>query len=202
MQLLLKLTLVLCLVAPTTPRGINPKQHPGFIPLGTAVLTKGETKSYKNLRKIGDIENLAICKNEYIEATPLNAKIRGGGVRFMVKVSVAENAPYGEYYAPVYYSKETDKHGKSYEDVGEIKIIVQETKLTPKHPLATKIFRKALGITVVVLFGIVGVAMVLYVLIRIVRGTEELDIEEEGVEIEEDDEEENTDDSMEESEKS
>jgi len=190
MQLLLKLTLILCFVTPTASRGINQKPHPDFIPLGTAVLTRGETKSYKNLRKIGgDIEYLALCKNEYIQVEPLNAtKRKGGAIRFMLKISVAENTPYGEYYAPVYYSTYTDKHEKVHEDVGEVKIIVQETSPTPKHPLAAKILRQALGIIIVALCCIVGLAMVLYVVIRIVRGSQELDIE-----AEEDDEE-NTND--------
>ena len=195
MQLMLKLTLILCLFAPTTPRGINPKQHPGFIPLGTAVLTRGETKSYKKLRKIGDIENLAACKNEYIAVEPVKPrKSKKGIIRFMVEISAAEETPYGEYYAPVYYSTYTDKHGEVREDVGEIKIIVQETKPTPKHPRATKIFHKVLGITIIVLFCIVGLAMVFYVLVRIAKGTEESDIEAEEMEIEEDDTEKNTDD--------
>jgi len=167
--------------------------------LGTAVLTRGETKNYKHLRRVGDIEYLASCKSEYIEVEPLNAKSKGGAIRFMLKISAAENTPYGEYYAPVYFSTYTDKHGKVHEDVGEIKIIVQETKPTPKHPLAAKIFRQTLGIIIVVLCCIVGLAMVSYVVIRIIRGTEELDIEEEEieeeeVEIEGEDEEESADD--------
>jgi len=190
MQLLLKLTLILCFVAPTTPRGINQKQHPGFVPLGTAVLTRGETESYKNLRKIGDIENLAICKNEYIEVEPFNAQyMRGkkssGIIIFMAKISVAENAPYGEYYAPVYYSTYTDENGRVHEDVGEIKIIVKEAETTPKYESVIKAFRNALGIIIVVLFGIVGLSMALYILVRILRSAGDSDIEEEESENEE-----------------
>ena len=198
MQLLLELTLILCLVTPTEPRDINPKPHLGFIPLGTAVLTRGETKYYKNLRKIGEMKYLGYCKNEYIEVEPLNARyMRGrkssGAIKFTLKISAAENTPYGEYYAPVYYSTYTDKDGRVDEDVGEIKIIVQETKPTPKHPLATRIFHGAVGIIMIALASIVGLAMIFYILIRIARGTEESDLEAGEVEIED---EKNTDDGL------